>query len=108
MYVKDERYMRIFVFFDLPVANKKDRQAASRFRRDLLKCGYYMLQLSVYYRICKGQDSVDCQIERLKSCVPHKGSVRLLTVTDAQYARMLTLVGTQKIQENTQEQLLLF
>ncbi len=102
------RYMRIFVFFDLPVANKQDRFNANRFRRNLLKAGYYMLQLSVYYRICKGQDSVNTQVAHLKHFVPHKGSVRVLTVTDAQYARMLTLIGTQKMQENTHEQLLLF
>lgn len=104
----NSRYMRIFVFFDLPVKTKKDRFNASRFRRTLLKLGYHMLQLSVYYRICKGLDSVTWQINGLSKCVPPKGSIRVLTVTDAQYGRMLTLVGEKKLQENTSEQLLLF
>jgi len=100
--------MRIFVFFDLPVKDKRARYYASRFRRDLLNNGYNMLQLSVYYRICKGIDSVEKHIKSLTCYVPPKGSVRVLTVTDSQYERMFTLVGTKKLQESTHEQLLLF
>ena len=49
-----ERYMRILVFFDLPVKTKAERRRATRFRKDLIDDGYIMLQLSVYSRICKG------------------------------------------------------
>lgn len=109
MAVGGERYMRIIVFFDLPTLTKSDRKNASRFRKFLVNDGYIMLQLSVYSRICKGQDDVDKHAKRLKSLIPKEGSVRLLTVTEKQYASMEILVGTQKKEEEIGEkQLLLF
>lgn len=108
MAVGGERYMRIIVFFDLPTLTKSDRKNASRFRKFLVNDGYIMLQLSVYSRICKGQDDVDKHAKRLKSLIPKEGSVRLLTVTEKQYASMEILVGTQKKEEEIgEEQLLL-
>lgn len=100
--------MRIMVFFDLPVRTKKERFFAARFRRDLVNDGFTMLQYSVYCRICKGLDSVKLHLLFLSKIVPPKGSVRALTITDTQYARMQILVGKQKLQEKTGEQLLLF
>ena len=37
------KYMRMLVFFDLPVTKKEERKAAARFRSFLLKEGYYIL-----------------------------------------------------------------
>lgn len=51
--------MRILVLFDIPVKTKYQRHVASRFRHFLLKDGYYMLQYSVYARICNGPDAVE-------------------------------------------------
>lgn len=107
MAVGGERFMRIIVFFDLPTLTKSDRKNASRFRNFLVKDGYVMLQLSVYSRICKGQDAVEKHIKRLKSLIPKEGSVRMLTVTEKQYASMEVLVGTLKKEENLGEKQLL-
>lgn len=49
--MSEATFMRIIVFFDLPVTTKAKRRAASQFRQFLLKDGYQMLQLSVYTRI---------------------------------------------------------
>lgn len=99
----------MIVFFDLPTLTKTDRKNASRFRKFLVKDGYVMLQLSVYSRICKGQDDVEKHAKRLKSLIPKEGSVRLLTVTEKQYASMEVLVGCLKKEESIGEkQLLLF
>ena len=100
--------MRMIVFFDLPTLTKTDRRNASRLRNFLLKDGYTMLQLSVYSRICKGQDDVEKHAKRLKSLIPKTGSVRLLTVTEKQYASMEILVGSlKKEEEKGDKQLLL-
>lgn len=107
MAIGGERFMRIIVFFDLPTLTKSDRKNASRFRNFLVKDGYIMLQLSVYSRICKGQDDVDKHAKRLNSLIPKEGSVRLLTVTEKQYASMEVLVGTLKKEENLGEKQLL-
>lgn len=99
MAVGGERFMRMIVFFDLPTLTKTDRKNASRFRKFLVSDGYTMLQLSVYSRICKGNDDVEKHAKRLKSLIPKEGSVRLLTVTEKQYASMEILVGTLKKEE---------
>ncbi len=104
-----DRFMWLFVFFDLPVKEKHERHAAAKFRNFLLKDGYMMIQLSVYGRICNGQDRVDKHIQRIQANLPAKGSVRAMQITDKQYERMKTLVGNRTKNEKTKaEQLVLF
>ena len=106
---KKDRFMWLFVFFDLPVKEKPQRHAAAKFRNFLLKDGYMMIQLSVYGRICNGQDRVDKHIKRLNANLPEKGCVRVMQITDKQYERMKTLVGTRTKNEKTKaEQFVLF
>lgn len=85
--------MRMIVFFDLPVTSPKDRKVATRFRNFLLKDGYYMVQFSVYSRVCNGNDAVEKHSKRLKANIPDNGSVRLLTITEKQYQNMSVLLG---------------
>lgn len=109
MSVKGDVFMRLFVFFDLPVTTKKERRLATKFRKLLINDGYHMLQFSVYCRICKGQDTVDKHLKRLTETIPKEGNVRALQVTDKQYGRMQLLVGTKKKEEELGvKQLLLF
>ncbi len=72
--------MRILVFFDLPVTTKTERKIATDFRKHLIKDGYYMVQFSVYARVCNGYDAVNKHINRLKMAAPDNGSVRALTI----------------------------
>lgn len=87
------RYMWMFVFFDLPVGTKTDRRHATRFRNFLKDDGFLMLQLSVYARVIRGEDGVEKHALRVRKNLPPKGSVRTLTVTERQYARMKLLIG---------------
>lgn len=95
------RFMRLMVFFDLPVVSKDDRAIYTRFRKFLIEDGYDMLQFSVYCRIVNGEDAVDKHLSRLKKALPPKGSVRFLQITDKQYAAMKILVGTRTKKEKT-------
>ncbi|HCF71575.1 MAG TPA: CRISPR-associated endonuclease Cas2 [Syntrophomonas sp.] len=85
--------MRIMVFFDLPVATKSERKIASNFRKYLIKDGYYMVQFSVYARVCNGYDAAEKHINRLKLIAPNNGSVRALTITEKQYESMYVITG---------------
>jgi len=87
------RFMRMIVFFDLPVKEKAAQRAATKFRDFLIKDGYQMLQYSVYCRVCNGYDSVKTHEQRLKQHLPPNGSVRLLTITERQYESMQILLG---------------
>lgn len=85
--------MRMLVFFDLPVKTKKQRSEATRFRSFLLKDGYYMVQYSIYARICNGYDSVNTHKTRLSANLPNNGSIRLLIITEKQYLSIEVLIG---------------
>jgi len=87
------RFMRIIVFFDLPVTTKTQRKIAADFRKFLIQDGYYMVQFSVYARVCNGYDAIDKHIKRLKSVVPDNGSIRVLVITERQYQSMYVLTG---------------
>ena len=103
------KYMRMLVFFDLPVTKKEERKAAARFRSFLLKEGYYMVQFSVYSRVCNGNDAVEKHKKRLKASLPPNGSVRLLVITEKQYQNMAVLLGVMSKNEKSfsEEQLTL-
>lgn len=87
------RFMRVIVFFDLPVTTKKARKAATDFRKFLIKDGYYMVQFSVYARVCNGIDAAEKHIKRLKLVVPDSGSIRAMVITEKQYESMYVLTG---------------
>ncbi len=81
------------VFFDLPVRTKKERREATQFRNFLLNDGYYMIQYSVYVRVCNGMDSVSKHRGRLKAHLPCNGSIRMLVITEKQFEAIEILLG---------------
>lgn len=93
MEAEEVRFVWLMVFFDLPTKTKPQRRRANRFREFLKKDGFMMLQLSVYARVCRGQDAVDKHVRRVRSSLPKEGSVRTLQVTDNQYGRMELMLG---------------
>ena len=88
------RFMRLIIFFDLPVKGNKQRKEATAFRNYLIKDGFYMIQFSVYGRICNTIESAKMHESRIKHQVPSHGSVRAMIVTEKQYASMSILSGT--------------
>jgi CRISPR-associated protein Cas2 len=92
------------------VVKKEDRRAYTVFRRFLLNDGYDMLQFSVYGRILNGADAEQKHMQRLIQNLPPEGSVRVLTVTEKQFASMKLLVGLPLFQEKkvSAQQVLLF
>ncbi len=87
------KFMRILVFFDLPVKTKTQRRNATQFRNFLLKDGFFMIQFSVYARICNGMDDVEKHKQRIKNNKPDNGSVRMLVITEKQYEKMELIIG---------------
>ena len=85
--------MWLFVMFDLPTNTKKERKDASGFRKKLLKDGFTMMQYSIYVRHCASKESAEVHIKRVKSNIPEKGQVSILTVTDKQYGNILNFWG---------------
>lgn len=94
------RFMRVMIFFDLPVKSKQDRRAYTDFRRELLKNGFIMVQYSVYSRTVKNQDDANKYERLIERIVPANGSVRMMTVTEKQYAVIRLLAGERLKSEN--------
>lgn len=87
------RFMRMLVFFDLPVETNEDRRNYRRFRKILVKNGFIMLQESVYTKVMT-TPSVENSVKNLiKSNKPPKGLVQTLTVTEKQFLKMDYVVG---------------
>ena len=104
MKAEETRVLWLFVFFDLPVGTKAERRMATRFRNFLKDDGYMMLQFSVYARVARGEDAATKHVQRVTKNLPRKGSVRVLQVTDKQYARMRILLGEAKKTERVAPQ----
>ena len=97
------KFMRILVFFDLPVKTKQERRRATQFRNFLIKDGYYMVQFSVYARVCNGNDMVELHKNRLRMNIPNEGSIRVLVITEKQYENLEILLGKKSKYERPVE-----
>lgn len=91
--MKGYRFMRMLIFFDLPVQTSKDRKEYRRFRNYLITNGFLMMQESVYVKLALNYSIVKRMQVNLKKNKPKKGLVQLLVITEKQYAKMDTLVG---------------
>ncbi len=82
--------------FDLQVVTSHDRKEYTRFRKYLIKSGFYMLQESVYCKLALNSTMTDSIIENLKKNKPEKGLVQALKVTEKQFERMEYIVGEKQ------------
>lgn len=90
------RFMRVMVFFDLPVLTAKNRRDYRAFRKHLIKNGFMMLQESVYCKLVPNSTAGDAVAENIKKNKPPEGLVQLLKVTEKQYEKMEYVVGSRK------------
>lgn len=97
------RFMRILVFFDLPVTTKEERRLATGFRNFLLDDGYHMLQFSVYARLCNSVENAEGHFRRLTRAAPQNGSIRCMIVTEKQYVGMRLIAGKRAPDEKPVE-----
>lgn len=90
------RYMRLIVFFDLPMETAYQRREYARFRKFLMKSGFLMLQKSVYVKLAIDGRAVGSYVASLMQNVPADGLVQALQVTEKQYAGMYQIAGEHK------------
>lgn len=91
--------MRLIVFFDLPMKSKKEVRKYSVFRKWLIENGYIMMQYSIYCKIFNNRDACVKHIDILKRYVPKEGQIRIMMITEKQYARIEIIVGGVSKQE---------
>lgn len=103
------RYMRVIVFFDLPMENVKDRKTYSKFRKLLINEGFIMIQKSVYSKLTLNNSIVNSVKDKLYKNKPPKGIVQILTITEKQYSSIEYIVGEKNegIIDNTERLIIL-
>lgn len=105
-----DKFMRVLLMFDVPTKTKKEQKCATKFRNELIKQGFFMMQFSVYMRICKGVVSAKSAVERVRGILPPLGNVRSLIITEKQFDNMQILLGSAGFNErmNDDKNLVLF
>lgn len=86
--------MRIIVFFDLPTITDKDKREYRRFRKQLIKNGFVMMQESVYVKMVLNKTVQKSTLELLKKNKPIDGLVQALVVTEKQFSNMVNIIGS--------------
>lgn len=98
--------MRVIVMFDLPVGTSEERAAYSRFRKELIKEGFIMMQESVYSKLAINAVAADLVKQRVNRIKPSKGIIQLMIITEKQYSQIDYLLGgPQEKQLDTTERL---
>ena len=87
------RFMRVVVFFDLPVLTESNRREYRTFRKFLIKSGFMMVQESVYCKMAQNSSVADIMVDNIKKNKPLEGLVQVLRVTEKQYNKMDFIVG---------------
>lgn len=91
------KIMWVLVFFDLPTETKKERKAASQFRKKLIDDGFTMFQFSIYLRHCPSRENSKVHIKRVKFSLPKHGKVCILEITDKQFGNMELFHGIKEV-----------
>ncbi len=87
------RFMRIIVFFDLPVVTIENKREYIRFRKYLIKSGFIMMQESVYCKMVLNQTAVTNMVNNIRKNKPEKGLVQILTITEKQFSKIEFVTG---------------
>lgn len=85
--------MRLVCFFDLPVETAKQRKDYRRFRKNLIREGFLMMQESVYVKLVVTDAAADAAIARMEKYRPPHGLVQVLKVTERQFETMTYVTG---------------
>lgn len=90
------RFMRLLLFFDLPMKTSKNRSDYGRFRKFLVKNGFIMMQKSVYSRLVANNVVSAAVKQKVSKNLPPEGVVEMLEVTENQFSRIDYLVGEKQ------------
>lgn len=97
------------VMFDLPVKTKQQRRAATQFRNCLQDLGFCMAQFSVYVQYLPLAARVANIVKEVKKELPSGGDIRILSVTDQQWAKAIRFSNSKQTEnEETPPQLAIF
>lgn len=93
------KIMRLMVIFDMPVQTDDQRREYRKFRDFIMDDGFGMLQYSVYVRYCPNDCDATKHIDRITKKKPKYGNIRIIKITENQFASMIMIAGEKSEQE---------
>lgn len=96
--------MRVMLFFDLPSVTKEELKCYRHFIKNLKKNGFYMLQESVYVKMAIDSQVTTSTINKVKSFLPPKGNIIVLSLTEKQFSNMEILLGENQTNVETSDE----
>ena len=87
------RFMRVLLFFDLPMTTSKQKREYTRFRKYLLKNGFIMMQQSVYSKLVLNATASNAIMRNVRANKPLEGLVQMLTITENQFSKIEFVIG---------------
>lgn len=92
-YINLYKQMRLILIYDLPVTEELDKKIYSKFHRNIIRLGFYMLQYSVYSKVIQNDTSMKQYMIKLERVIPERGYIILMKITEKQYQNMIYLRG---------------
>lgn len=109
MKLEQDEAVWCIVMFDLPVLTREQRTCANAFRNHLKDLGLSRVQLSVYCQYMPAMYMTRRTVDAIMRSLPPEGEVRILYVTDTQWAKALRFFNaTPSAQEERPLQLTIF
>lgn len=97
------------VMFDLPTKTKQERREYQAFRNMLLDNGFVRTQYSIYAKFSPSGVLSQRTIKAIKVAVPPAGEIRILHVSDKQWASTIRFYNAvEEISKEKPDQLSLF
>lgn len=87
------RFMRLIVFFDLPVETSAQQREYRQFRKFLVRNGFVMMQESVYSKIVLNPTAAAAVQENVRKHKTSGGLIEMMLVTERQFERIEIVVG---------------
>ncbi|GAA5414384.1 CRISPR-associated endonuclease Cas2 [Ureaplasma ceti] len=87
--------MRIILCFDLSMETNEEKREYDKFRKNIMKNGYTMMQFSVYVKCINSQSKYEQEVNKIKKFLPTTGNVRMFAITEKQYDNMKFLLGSK-------------
>lgn len=81
--------------FDLPVQTKKQTRMYTKFRKELIKHGFLMMQYSIYIKSCANKEAAEGSLKIVEKFVPKEGHVRSMIITEKQFEKMKIIIGDE-------------
>lgn len=92
----NNKFMRLLVFFDLPMETSKERKEYAVFHKFLIKNGFIMMQKSVYSKLVINNVTSRAVKDKVARNLPPSGIVELLEITENQFLHIEYLVGNKQ------------